>query len=109
MRINSTLYYILKDRLGSAYVVTDACGNIVGQTRYHASGETLLSSGSMLTDRLFTGQRQMAGLAVYQFGARFNSPKLGRFLSAYPFVPQLFISESLNRYTYEKKQPALLY
>ena len=31
MRINSTLYYILKDPLGSASVVTDASGTILGE------------------------------------------------------------------------------
>ena len=82
MRVNGTLYYVLKDRLNSAFVVTDASGSIVGQMRYYASGETLLASGSMITDRLFTGQRQLSDLNVYQFGARFYSPKLGRFLSA---------------------------
>jgi hypothetical protein len=34
MRINSTLYYILKDHLGSASVVTDANGNIPSEMIY---------------------------------------------------------------------------
>ncbi|MCI0554736.1 MAG: hypothetical protein L0287_27630, partial [Anaerolineae bacterium] len=38
MRINSTLYYILKDDLGSANVVTDASGNILGENRYYPFG-----------------------------------------------------------------------
>ncbi len=33
MRINSTLYYVLKDHLGSASVVTGASGNILGEQR----------------------------------------------------------------------------
>lgn len=69
MHTNGTLYYILKDRLGSAYATTDASGNIVGEMRYYASGETRLSAGSMLTDRLFTGQRQIAGLGLSIRGA----------------------------------------
>ncbi len=105
MRINGTLYYVLKDRLGSAFVTTDGSGNIVGQMRYYASGETLISSGGMLTDRLFTGQRQLADLNVYQFGARFYSPKLGRFLSADPFIPMLFNPQSLNRFSYVLNNP----
>ncbi len=59
----------------------------------------------MFTDRLFTGQREMAGLGIYQFGARFYSPKMGRFLSADSIVPQPFNPQSLNRYTYALNNP----
>jgi uncharacterized protein RhaS with RHS repeats len=59
MHINSTMYYILKDHLGSAYATTDASGNIVGEMRYYATGEMRLSTGSMFTDKLFAGQREM--------------------------------------------------
>ena len=31
MRIDSTLYYILKDHLGSASVVTNSSGNVLGE------------------------------------------------------------------------------
>jgi len=89
MRIGSTLYYVLKDHLGSASVLTDASGNIVtgADTRYYPFGEARFATGPMLTDKLFTGQREMAGLGIYNYGARFYSPKLGRFLSADTIVP----------------------
>ena len=74
MRVNSTLYYVLKDHLGSASVVTDASGNSVGQQRYYPFGETRWTTGSIFTDRLFTGQREMAGLGIYHYNARFYSP-----------------------------------
>ena len=58
----------------------------------------------MLTDKLFTGQREMAGLGIYHYQARFYSPKLGRFLS-----PDTIISgansHSLNRYSYVLGNP----
>jgi len=105
LRIDSSVYYILKDRLGSAYATTDASGTIVGEMRYYVSGETRLSTGNMFTDRLFTGQRQLADLGIYQFGARFYSPKLGRFLSADTIVPEPFNPQSLNRYSYALNNP----
>lgn len=74
MRINSTLYYVLKDHLGSASAVTDANGAAVGQNRYTPFGETRFTSGTMYTDKLYTGQRQMAGLGIYYYNARFYSP-----------------------------------
>jgi len=67
MRIDSAVYYTLKDHLGSASVVTNASGGIVGEQRYAPYGETRVTSGSMYTDRLFTSQREMAGLGIYYF------------------------------------------
>ena len=59
MRINSTLYYTFKDHLGSASVTTDASGVTVGKERYYPYGETRFTTGSMYTDKLYTGQREM--------------------------------------------------
>jgi hypothetical protein len=56
---SNTVYYILKDQLGSASVVTYASGNIVGENRYYPYGETRFTSGTIYTDKLFTGQREM--------------------------------------------------
>ena len=72
MRVDGTLYYVLKDHLGSASVVTDASGNVVGEQRYYPFGETRFTSGNMFTDKLFTGQREMAELGIYHYGARFR-------------------------------------
>ena len=54
MRINSTLYYILKDQLGSASVVTDSTGVTLGEQRYYPYGETRVTTGTIFTDKLFT-------------------------------------------------------
>jgi len=105
MRINSTLYYVLKDHLGSASVVTDASGTILGENRYFPFGETRVATGTILTDKLFTGQREMAGLGIYHFNARFYSPKLGRFLSADTIVPSYANPQSLNRFSYVTNNP----
>jgi YD repeat-containing protein len=76
MRINSTLYYVLKDHLGSASVVTDANGVTLssgGEQRYSPYGGERLTPGISTTDKLFTGQRD-TGLGIYHYGARFYSP-----------------------------------
>jgi len=87
LRVGSTLYYMLKDHLGSASVVTDTSGTIVGEDRFTPFGETRFTTGTMLTDKLYTGQREMTGLGIYHYQARFYSPRLGRFLSADTIVP----------------------
>ena len=104
---SNTLYYILKDHLGSASVVTDSTGAVVGEQRYceaplwgYPYGETRLTTGTIYTDKLFTGQREMAGLGIYHYGARFYSPKVGRFLSPDTIVPGAANPQAWNRYSY---------
>ena len=106
MRIDGTLYYILKDHLGSASVISNASGVTVsgGEQRYYPFGESRLTA-TMLTDRLFTGQREMAGLGIYHYKARFYSPKLGRFLSPDTIVPSYANPQSWNRYSYVGNNP----
>ena len=70
MRINGTMYYTLKDQLGSATVVTDASGNVVGEQRYYPFGETRLSTGTIFTDKQFTGQQNVTGLGIYKHQKR---------------------------------------
>jgi len=105
MRIGSTLYYILKDHLGSASVMTDASGTTVGEDRFYPYGETRFTTGTMNTDKLFTGQREQTGLGIYYYGARFYSPKLGRFLSPDSLVPNPINPQSLNRFSYVRNNP----
>jgi RHS repeat-associated protein len=105
MRIDSTLYYVLKDHLGSASVVTNNSGTIVGEQRYYPFGETRLTSGTIYTDKLFTGQREIAGLGIYHYQARFYSPKLGRFLSPDTIVPSYTNPQNLDRYGYVLNNP----
>ncbi len=105
MRIDSTLYYTLKDHLGSASVVTNTSGATVGEQRYYPFGETRLMTGTIYTDKLFTGQREMTGLGIYHFGARFYSPKLGRFLSPDTIVPGYANPQNLNRFSYVTNNP----
>jgi RHS repeat-associated protein len=107
MRINSTLYYVLKDHLGSASVVTDANGVTLssgGEQRYSPYGGERLTPGISTTDKLFTGQRD-TGLGIYHYGARFYSPYINRFLSADTVVPGYANPQNLNRYGYVLNNP----
>jgi RHS repeat-associated protein len=109
MRINITggsnsVYYILKDHLGSASVITDSSGNIVGENRYYPYGETRFTSGTIDTDKLFTGQRDV-GLGIYHYGARFYSPRVGTFLSPDTIVPRATNPQAWNRYSYVFANP----
>ena len=107
MRKDGVLYYLLSDHLGSTTVITDQSGNVVSQQLYKPYGEPRWSTGTLPTDRRFTGQRsEEAGLgSLYDYGARFYSPALGRFLSPDTIVPEPGNPQSLNRYSYTLNNP----
>jgi RHS repeat-associated protein len=86
----------------------DTSATIVGEDRFTPFGETRFTTGTMLTDKLYTGQREMTGLGIYHYQARFYSPKLGRFLSADTIVPGYANPQAFNRYSYVLNNPVKL-
>lgn len=108
VREGVTLTFIYGDHLGSASVTTNISGTKVSETRYYPFGETRYSSGSLPSDRTFTGQRAENVGAVgnlMDYGARFYVPAIGRFVSADSVVPRPGDSQALNRYTYARNSP----
>ena len=108
MRSNGVVHYIHGDHLGSASLTTDINGGIHAQQRYFPYGEVRWQSGSLPTDRQYTDQRREAALGdLYDYRARFYSPRLGRFLSADTIIPDLKNSQDLNRYAYVRNNPII--
>jgi len=68
------MYYALRDQLNSASEVLDSSGAVVGEQRYYPFGDTRVLTGSMFTDRLYTGQRTIAGLGLDYYNARYFDP-----------------------------------
>ena len=91
--------------MGSASVTLDSNGDAAGEQRYYPFGETRLSIGTIPTDRLFTGQRELSSLGIYHYGARFYSPTLMRFISADTIVPGSANPQAFNRYAYVLNNP----
>ena len=84
-REGTTLRYVHQDHLSGTSVMSDSSGALISGVKFSAFGETL--SGSVPTDKLFTGQRK-DGTGLYYYGARYYDPGIGRFLSADTVVPQ---------------------
>jgi RHS repeat-associated protein len=103
MRMSGSVYYILGDQLGSTSVVIDASGVKKGEQRYYPFGETRSTTGTLYTDRLFTGQQEISGLGLYNYKARFYDPALGRFVSPDTITPGG--PQGLNRYSYSNNNP----
>ncbi len=106
VRVGGTLYFLHGDHLGSATVTTDASGNRVGELRYTPYGVLRHEWGSIPTDRRYTGQRQET-FGLYDYGARYYSPGLGRWISADVLVPNPTNPQSLNRYAYVSNSPVV--
>ena len=94
---------MLRDQLNSASEVLDASGAIVGETRYFPFGDVRVSTGSMFTDRLYTGQRAITRLGLDYYNARYYDPALGRFIS--PDTVTAGGPQGLNRYSYVLNNP----
>jgi RHS repeat-associated protein len=77
----------------------------VAEQRYYPYGEERWASGTLPTDRRFTGQRWEQGLGLYDYNARWYHPALGRFVSADTIVPEPGNPQSLNRFSYVLGNP----
>ncbi len=71
---------------------------------YFPFGGTRYASGTLNTDKLFTGQR-LDETGLYYYGARYYDATIGRFISADTLVPDSKNPQSLNRYSYCRNNP----
>jgi RHS repeat-associated protein len=114
MQKEGVVYYVHSDHLGSTSLTTcgsqDGCDGtphqgVVARQLYHPYGSPRWSQGTLPTDYTFTGQRNEAGIGLMHYGARFYSPRLGRFVSADTIVPEPGEPQALNRYSYVHNSP----
>jgi RHS repeat-associated protein len=103
MRRGSTITYLHGDHLGSASLTTDIYGGVNDEMRYYPYGDA--RSGTMATDRRFTGQREETAIGLYDYKARYYDPVIGRFIQADTIVPEPGNPQALNRYAYVYGNP----
>jgi RHS repeat-associated protein len=106
MAVNGITSYLALDSLGSANVTLDASGNVVAQLLYAPYGAARFSSGTMPTDRGFTGQIADSTSGLDYYGARYYDPIAGQFASADTMLPgNGFDVWGLSRYAYVEGNP----
>ena len=71
---------------------------------YPFGGERVIQSSSN-NSRKFTGKERDSESGLDNFGARYDSPSLGRFISPDPTGGMRLIPQSLNRYAYVLNNP----
>jgi RHS repeat-associated protein len=83
--LNNVDYYFA-DHLGTARVITNAGGTILDDSDFYPfGGERVISSGSGNTYK-FTGKERDTESGLDNFGARYNSSTMGRFMSPDDFT-----------------------
>jgi RHS repeat-associated protein len=99
LAVNGTLSYLASDLLGSTTVALDGAGNVTASQLYAPYGTSRYSSGTMPTDRGFTGQHADATTGLDYYNARYYDPAVGQFASADT------VFDGLNRYAYVGGNP----
>ncbi len=99
MSTNTTLQYIHKDELGGTSVMSSASGTLLGTMKYTPFGQTRLITGSITTNKLFTGQ-VLDDTGLYYYNARYYDPTIGRFISSDKIIQNPANPQSFNRYSY---------
>ena len=105
MRTGGNTFYLLNDHLTSTAITTNSSGVRQTELRYFAYGGTRYDAGGQLTLYRYTGQRVETGTGLYDYGARWYDPAIGRFLAADSIVPNPGDSQALNRYMYVLGNP----
>jgi RHS repeat-associated protein len=85
-------------------LTTSATGAIVASVKYFPFGTTRSATGTLDTDKLFTGQR-LDDTGLYYYNARYYDATIGRFISADTIVQDYMNPQTLNRYSYCSNNP----
>jgi RHS repeat-associated protein len=78
---------------------------VVARQWYYPYGAVRGSSGTLPTQRTFTGQYADSYIKLVFMGARAYNPEIGRFVSADSIVPEAGNPQALNRYSYVANSP----
>jgi len=91
-----------QDSLTGTSLVTSVSGASLGTIKYTPFGET--RSGSVPTDKKFTGQR-LDATGLYYYNARYYDATIGRFISPDTVISNPSSSQAFNRYSYVLNNP----
>jgi RHS repeat-associated protein len=103
---NAVSYYF-SDHLKTASVITDSTGNIKAESDYYPWGGELQFINNDSNRYKFTGKERDAESGLDDFGARYYSSPLGRFVTPDPsaMVPRNLAPQELNLYEYAVDSP----
>jgi RHS repeat-associated protein len=113
----SAMRVLTLDHLGSTDRIVDSAGNILTAESFGAFGSRRklswagiptasdLAKIAAVTRVGFTGHEQLDNVDLIHMNGRVYDPRIGRFISADPYLTQPFHSQGLNRYSYVLNNP----
>ncbi len=101
MTVGGAVSYLYADQLGSTVKTSGAQATTERYEPYGAKRGT----DTVATTYRYTGQREESTLGLYDYGARWYDPTIGRFMQADSIVPEPGNPQSLNRYSYVLNNP----
>lgn len=111
----SSIYYILRDHLGSITHIYRSNNTLLQERSYDAWGrmrnpstQTVYAPGnepSLYLGRGYTGHEYLKEFGLVNMNARLYDPALGRFLSPDPYINSLENTQAFNRYLYAMNNP----
>ena len=102
------LFFLHQDHVGTVVATSNQAGEAVYVSGFDPFGATELESyrgAGATTHYKFQGREYDDSTGLYDFGARFYDPNLGKFLSADSSIPDGGGSLGLNRYAFEFNNP----
>jgi len=106
---NGTTYFVHSDHLGSTHVLTNMSGAVYDNYDYLPFGEQI--AGGTGTTHKFTQKERDTESGLDNFGARYNSSSIGRFVSPDPLyieTHRLVDPQQWNIYAYARNNPVSL-
>ena len=105
-RAGVEITYIHNDALGTPVAGTDAQGRVKWRAHYQPWGGEVLGERQPTGLRAgYTGHREDAATGLTYMGARYYSPRLGRFMGVDPAGVREGSVHSFNRYAYANNNP----
>jgi RHS repeat-associated protein len=103
---SGTVTYDHLDTLGSTQLVTDGSGAVQAGYTHDAYGQLVATTGTS-SDRQYAGGLPVE-LGLIDMGARLYDPRLGRFLSPDPQLPDASAPRPVDPYSYANGDPVNL-
>jgi RHS repeat-associated protein len=110
---SNTKSFVHHDNQGSVIATTDHLGQVATQDIYDPFGKqsevyrapVYITTLPPITDRGYTGHKQMNHVDIIHMNGRIYDPTIGRFMQADPFIQAPNNSQNYNRYSYVLNNP----
>jgi len=101
---NNTIYYV-PDQLGTTRAILNSIGSPCYDSDFYPFGGEINYTNTCPQNYKFTGKERDSESGLDNFGARYDSSSLGRFMTPDPLGGSLANPQSLNKYAYALNNP----